>query len=130
MLDAKAREVLQKPILARISTLDADGYPHTVPVWFDVDGDDIVVISVRETAKVRHIHASNKGAITIGGDTGDGGGLLLKGQFSIEPDPDDYWMKRLIYRYESGEQAEKDVAEWEPLDIILIRLKVEKVFKF
>jgi len=98
MFDEAGREFLHKPLLARMTTVGPDGYPHTVPVWFMLDGDD-------------------------------GGGYLLKGDFTIEEDPDDVWMKKLTYRYESGQQAEKDVREWTDLDIILIRMKVKSVRK-
>ena len=129
MIDSAVREFLQKPLLARMSTIDPDGWPHTVPVWFMLDGDDVVVISVRKTAKIGHIQANPKGALQIGGDSNDGGGYLLRGTFSIEEDPDDVWMNKLIYRYESGEQADKDAKEWADLDIIVIRMKVERVLK-
>lgn len=123
------RDFLQKPLLARMSTTDADGYPHTVPVWFMLDGDDLVVISERKTVKLGHIKANPKGAMQIGGDTNDGGGYLFKGEFSIEEDPGDEWMNKLIYRYESGEQAAKDSQEWAALDIIVVRMKVATVLK-
>jgi predicted pyridoxine 5'-phosphate oxidase superfamily flavin-nucleotide-binding protein len=90
---ATIREFLQKPLVARMSTLDPDGYPSTVPVWFMLDGDDTVVISVSSTRKVGHIKANPKGAIAIGGDPADGGGYLIKGEFSIEADPEDVWVR-------------------------------------
>jgi general stress protein 26 len=129
MFTEAARALLQKPLIARMSTIDPNGYPHTVPVWFMLDGDEIAIISVRQTAKIGHIQANPKGAVEIGGDSGDGGGYLIKGEFTLEEDPGDVWMRKLIDRYESGEQAEKDFAEWEPLDIIVIRLKPTAVFK-
>ncbi len=129
MFTDSIREFLQKPLTARMSTIDTDGYPHTVPVWFALDGDEIVVISVSDTAKVGHIRANPKGAITIGGDLCDDGGYLLKGEFTIEPDPDDAWVKKLVYRYESPAQAEKDIADWTELDIIVLRLHPRAVFK-
>lgn len=129
MLTKEVREFLKKPLLARISTIDANGYPHTVPVWFDVDGDDVVFFGERQTAKVGYIQANPKGAVTIGGDSGDGGGYLIKGLLSIEEDPDLHWMKQITYRYESKEQAEKDIADWSSLDLIVIRLKPERVLK-
>ena len=100
-----------------------------VPVWFDVDGDDIVFISARDTAKVRYIQANPKGAVTIGGDGSDGEGYLLKGQASVEEDPGLRWMKQLTYRYEPKEKAEKDIADWSSLDMIIIRLKPQRVLK-
>ena len=129
MLTDEVRTFLKKPLLARLSVIDAAGYPHSVPVWFDVDGDDIVVISTRDTAKVRYLQANPRGAITIGGDSGDGGGYLIKGQLSIVEDPDRRWTKQLTYRYEDKEQAEKDIAAWVPLDMITIRLKPEQILK-
>jgi general stress protein 26 len=129
MFSDAIREFLQKPLMARMSTIDLQGYPHTVPVWFDLDGDDIVVISVRDTRKVGHILTNPKGAVTIGGDPGDGAGYLIKGEFSIEPDPEDAWVRRLTYRYEAPEQAEKDIADWADLDIIVLRLRANVVLK-
>lgn len=129
MITDPVRQLLQKPLIARMSTLDADGYPHTVPVWFMLDGDGIVIISVRQTRKVGHIQANPKGSVCIGGDTGDGGGYLFKGEFTLEEDPDDAWMKKLIDRYESPEQAAKDVVEWTPLDIIVLRFRPTQVIK-
>lgn len=123
------RTFLQKPLLARMSTLGADGYPHTVPVWFMLDNDEIVIISVRNTRKVRDIEANPKGALVIGGEPQDGAGYLIKGDFRIEEDPDRYWTKTLTYRYETGEQAEKDIADWSKLDMITLRLTPKSITK-
>ena len=129
MFDDTIREFLQKPLVARLSVIDPEGYPHTVPVWFKLDGNDFVVISVRETRKVGYAVANPKGAITVGGDTNDGAGYLIKGDFVIEPDPDDEWVKKLTYHYEEPEKAAQDVADWADLDIIVLRLKPRRVLK-
>lgn len=129
MLTDTIREFLQKPLIARMGTIDSDGYPHIIPVWFDVDGDDLMVISERKTRKNEHIKANPKGSINIGGDPDDGAGYLFKGEFSLEEDPDYAWMKRLTYRYESKEKAEKDIQDWLLLDMIVLRFRVEKVIK-
>lgn len=129
MITVEVREFLERPRIARFSTIDPAGYPHTVPVWFDLDGDEIVIISVSDTRKVGHLRSNPKAAITIGGDTEDGAGYLIKGAVSIEPDPNDAWVKRLVYRYETPEQAEKDIADWAELDIIVLRLRPATVIK-
>ncbi len=129
MLNDSIRAFLQKPHIARMSTLDPEGYPHTVPVWFMLDGDDLVIISERNTRKVEHIRANPKGAVSIGGNPGDGEGYLLKGEFSIEEDDGLTWMKRLTYHYESGDEAERDIAAWSELDMIVIRFKPRRVSK-
>jgi PPOX class probable F420-dependent enzyme len=125
----EARAFLSKPLIARLSANGADGYPHTVPVWFMLDGDDVVVITDRGTRKVRLFEADPRGAVVIGGDPGDGAGYLLKGDVAVEPDPEFVWLERLTYHYEEAEQAAKDVAEWRQLDMIILRMTVRSIIK-
>jgi general stress protein 26 len=128
MFTNEAQQLLQKPLIARVSTIDSRGYPHTVPVWFDVDGDDIIIISDRNTRKIEHIARNAKGCVQIGGD--NGAGYLFKGELSVETDPDCRWLAQVTRRYEAGEQAEKDIELWRTtLDMIVIRLKVRRVIK-
>ena len=130
IFDDSVRTFLQKPLTARLTVNGSDGYPHTVPLWFMLDGDEIVIISDRKTKKVRLIEQNPKGAIQIGGDPTDGAGYLIKGDLRIAPDPDYHWLKTVTYRYESGEQAEKDIAEWRTrMDMITIRLTPTTVTK-
>lgn len=130
MFNDQAREVLQKPIIARLGTIDKNGYPHVVPLWFDVDGDDIMIISDRKTRKVDFIALNPKGSVQIGGDESSGPGYLFKGDLSVEEDPDYKWLRQVTLRYEQGEQAEKDIELWRTtLDMCVIRLKVKKVIK-
>lgn len=130
MFTDEVREFLKKPLIARLGTVDAKAYPHVVPLWFDVDGDDLIIISDRKTRKVDHIGGGTKGAIQVGGDPGDGVGYLFKGQLTVEPDSDFKWLTQITRRYESGEQAEKDIELWRTtLDMVVIRLKVDRVIK-
>jgi general stress protein 26 len=129
VFDPQAHRFLEKPLLARLSTVDQDGYPHTVPVWFMLDGGDVVFISSRDTRKVRNIETNPKGAVTIGGEPADNGGYLVKGDISIEEDRDDMWVKKFCYHYEDKAKAEQDIADWAELDIVLLRLKPKIVVK-
>jgi hypothetical protein len=129
MLDDAARTFLQKPLVARMTTIGPDGYPHTVPVWFMLDGDDVVIFGVRTARKVGHIQFNVKGAVSIGGGPGEGGGYLMKGDFVIEEDPQRIWASKITYRYEDKEQAEKDLGDWANLDLVVMRLKTKKVIK-
>lgn len=129
MFSPEVCEFLEKPLIARVSAIDSNGYPHTVPVWFMRDDQSIVLISVRQTRKVAYLLANPKGAVAVGGDPADSAGYLIKGDFSVETDPDDAWVRKLTYRYEAPEQAEKDIADWADLDIIVLRLTPRTVVK-
>ncbi len=129
MFDDVAREFLQKALIARLSVIDPEGYPHTVPVWFMLDGDDIIFISTRDTRKVAYIQRNSKAAVTIGGDSDDGGGYLIKGEIGVEEDPDLAWMRKVTYHYEEPEKAAQDCADWADLDMIILRLRPRRVIK-
>src|SRR5947209_20467217 len=81
ILSEPVRNLLDKPLIARISVIDDEGYPHTIPIWFIRDGDEIMFISSRGGRKIRSIQANPKGAVTIGGDPYGSEGYLLKGEF-------------------------------------------------
>jgi general stress protein 26 len=129
MFDNAAREFLQKTLIARLSVIDPEGYPHTVPVWFMLEGDDIIFIAERSTRKVGYIQHNSKAAVTIGGDSEDGGGYLIKGEIAMEEDPGLAWMRKVTYHYEEPEQAAKDCADWAELDMIVLRLRPRRVIK-
>jgi len=129
MLSQEASQFLEKPLIARLSTIGEDGYPHTVPLWYVLDGEDIVIMSDRDTRKVKNALQNPKGAITIGGEPGDGGGYLLQGDWIVETDDDYVWMKRITCRYEPKERAESIIASWMNDDVVTMRLKVTKSIK-
>ncbi len=134
MLDDTIREFLKQPFVARITTIDPDGYPHTVPVWYLLDGDDIVISSVGSARKIRNIRVNPKGAVTVGGDPKDDlgeayhPGYLFQGDFTVEHDTGSEWIRRITYTYRADkEKADKDIADWGPLEVI--RLKIRNVIK-
>lgn len=130
MLTPQVREFLQKPLVSRMSVIDPNGFPHTVPVWHATDGDDIVIISERGTRKIGYLAANPKGNLCVGGDTNDGEGYLIKGTYTAEEDPRSVWMRRLVDKYEPAERAASVFEDWKQnLDIIVLRLKITRVIK-
>jgi Pyridoxamine 5'-phosphate oxidase len=128
------QSVLDSPLIARLSVVDRNGYPHTVPLWFDVDGGDIVMISDRNTRKVDFLGSNAKASICIGGgevtDGEVGPGYLFKGECRPEEDRGYEWLRRITLRYRTPEVAEKEIEQWRTeLDIIVLRLAVTKVIK-
>jgi hypothetical protein len=54
-LSAKARELLGRPVLASLATLNPDGSPQITPLWVDLDGDDVVFNTARGRIKARNL---------------------------------------------------------------------------
>jgi hypothetical protein len=129
ILHDSIRKLMEQPLLARISVIDDRGYPHTVPIWFVRDGDDLVFFSSRSARKIGFAQANFKGAVSIGGDPYGSEGYLLKGEFAIEEDPDSGWLREITFRYEPPDLAEQHVREWSGPDIVVMRFKTHKVIK-
>jgi general stress protein 26 len=127
MIDA-IRTFLEQPRLAYLSTIDVVGYPHTVPVWFALDGDDLIFSTNKQRARLKHIQANTKGAVAIGGAVGDGEGYLLQGELRIEED-NQALRHQIIYRYMSGEAAERFIAYSDQSEYRLVRLTPTKIVK-
>lgn len=52
-------------IVCALSTINPDGQPHTVPVWFDFDGTHIRVNSPDSTRKARNMELGSKVTIFV-----------------------------------------------------------------
>jgi len=130
ILNREVRRFLREPRTARLATIGADGYPHIVPIWFMLDGKDIVFGSDRDERKVRNASANPKGAVVIGGEpTTDGAGYLIQGNLSIENDVGQRLMRRMLRRYQTKVTVEGLAAEWADSDMVVIRLRPKSVIR-
>lgn len=127
MLTDDARTFLTKPLISRVSTNGADGYPHSVPTWYILDGDDFVVISERATRKITNLLADPRAAIQIGGEPGDAYAVLARGEFVVSDDTDNAMTNRITRHYEEPAVAEKNIAEWANLDMVILRMTPKSV---
>ncbi len=130
MFTREVTAFLEKPRIARLATMDRDGYPHLVTMYFMLDGDDIIMGSDRGERKVQNAEATPKGAVIIGGDPKiDEAGYLIQGDLSIEDDVGHNVTLKMLYHYEGKEVAEKHAAEWANSDLVVIRLKPKSVIR-
>ena len=47
--------LLEKARTAKLATVRKDGWPHVVPVWFDLDGDDFIFTTWHKSVKAASI---------------------------------------------------------------------------
>lgn len=59
------RDLFEKETFAHFTTLMPDGSPHAVPVWIDIDGDDLLVNTVRGTRKERNVRRDGRVALSM-----------------------------------------------------------------
>src|SRR5580698_5268972 len=64
-LSAKARELIGRPVLASLATLNPDGSPQITPLWIDLDGDDVVVNTAQGRIKARNLEKDARVAVSV-----------------------------------------------------------------
>ncbi|WP_439384537.1 TIGR03667 family PPOX class F420-dependent oxidoreductase [Amycolatopsis lexingtonensis] len=70
--------------IAWLTTITPKGRPAPRPVWFVLDGDDIVVFSKPDTAKLRHIEANPEVSFHLNGDEHGGSILVVNGKATVD----------------------------------------------
>jgi PPOX class probable F420-dependent enzyme len=64
-LTNKARALIQRPVLANVATVDANGRPQVTPVWIDVDGDDLLFNTAKGRVKANNLERDPHVAVSI-----------------------------------------------------------------
>ncbi len=127
MFDDQLRTLLMQPVIARFTTVRPDGYPHTVPVWFMLDGDDLLLFSLHDARKVKNARAHPKGCFSLGGDPAGSPGYLIDGDLTVEDDPEHLVAARITNHYEPAAQAAEDLAAWRNEHFVVLRLRPRRV---
>jgi PPOX class probable F420-dependent enzyme len=64
-LTNKAKALVNRPVLANIATVDAEGRPQLTPVWIDLDGDDLVFNTAKGRAKAANLTKNPQVAVSV-----------------------------------------------------------------
>jgi general stress protein 26 len=67
---AEVEQFLTEPIFARIATLDAEGWPHVVPVWHEWSEGRFWVIGRKKSGWALNLEADPRCAVTVDEDGG------------------------------------------------------------
>lgn len=78
---------LQKERLASFATVDAEGRPHIVPIFFTYDGGKVYVQTDRKSVKVRNL--AKNGNIAISVYRGEEA-VIIRGKGKIIADEDEF----------------------------------------
>lgn len=79
--------------IAWLVTVTPTGRPAPRPVWFVWDGAAIIIYSLNQGAKIRHIQANNQVAVHFNSDAGGGDVVVISGRaefFTDAPPPSEF----------------------------------------
>jgi len=91
---------------AKLATTRADGRPHVTPVWFVLDGDDLIFTTGATTVKGRNLQRDPAVALCVDDEAPPFAFVTVTGTAAIDHDPDAllHWATRIGSRY-MGEAA-------------------------
>jgi len=94
---------------AKLAVVRADGSPHVAPVWADVDGDDIVLMTAADTVKGKAILRDPRVSLCWDDEQPPFSFVTIAGTATTSTDRADllYWATRIGGRYMGAEQAEQ-----------------------
>ena len=92
----------------KLALVRADGSPHVAPVWVDLDGDEIVLMTSADTIKGKSILRDGRVALCFDDERPPFSFVTIAGTTTTSTDPDDLlrWATRIAARYMGDEQAE------------------------
>ncbi|WP_405966803.1 PPOX class F420-dependent oxidoreductase [Streptomyces sp. NBC_00015] len=114
---------------AKLSTVRADGSPHVAPIWFLLDGDEVVFNTGKETVKGRNLARDGRVALCMDDDRPPFDYVVLRGRARISEDLDEVrqWATRIAARYMGEERAEEFGARNGVPGELLVRVTIDKV---
>ncbi|MEU4092243.1 PPOX class F420-dependent oxidoreductase [Streptomyces sp. NPDC026673] len=113
----------------KLATTRADGTPHVAPIWFLLDGDDIVFNTGKETVKGRNITRDGRVALCVDDDRPPFAYVVVQGRAEVSEDPGPLreWATRIAARYMGEDLAEEFGARNGVPGELLVRVRVDKV---
>src|SRR3954447_19574542 len=114
---------------AAVATTRPDGSPHVVPVWFVVDGRDVVFTCASDSVKARNLRHDARIAISVDGDEFPYSFAGLSGTAEVAERPPDLlaWTTRIAARY-VPDRAEEYGRRDAELDDLVVRVRVRRSF--
>lgn len=93
---------------AKLAVTRKDGSPHVVPVWVDLDGDEVVFTTGADTIKGKSILRDGRVALCWDDERPPFSFVTVTGTATTSTDPDELlrWATRIGGRYMGGEKAE------------------------
>ncbi|MET8570277.1 PPOX class F420-dependent oxidoreductase [Streptomyces sp. NPDC004783] len=114
---------------AKLCTVRADGSPHVAPIWFLLDGDEVVFNTGKETVKGRNLARDGRVALCVDDDRPPFSFVVLHGRARLSEDLGElrHWAARIGGRYMGEERAEEFGARNGVPGELLVRVTVDKV---
>ncbi len=130
MSDEQRRAFLLAPgRTGHLATVRADGRAHVAPIWFTLDGDDVVFNTSATSVKGRNLVRTGRASLSVDLPVHPYAFVHLEGPVTIEEDPEVYreWTRTISARYVPHGQVDAYTDRNAVAGELLVRLRPETV---
>jgi PPOX class probable F420-dependent enzyme len=112
-----------------LATVRKDGRPHAAPVWFTLDGDDVVFTTGADTVKGRNLRRTGRATLVVDEANPPYHFVAIDGTVELSEDVDETlrWATELGGRYMGAENAEAFGRRNAVPGELLVRLRPTKI---
>ena len=114
----------------KLATVRADGRPHVAPIWFVLDGEDLIFNTWHSSVKGKNLVRDGRIALTVDEEVAPYAFVLVEGHVEISDDDlaeSKKWATRIGARYMGEDQAEAFGERNSVPGELLVRIKVDKI---
>ncbi|MGK4581952.1 PPOX class F420-dependent oxidoreductase [Kitasatospora sp. HPMI-4] len=114
---------------AKLATTRADGSPHVAPIWFLLDGDDLVFNTGRDTVKGRNLARDGRVMLCVDDERPPFSFVALRGTATLGEDLSEVreWAGRIGARYMGEDRREELAARNGVPGELLVRVRIDHV---
>jgi len=130
MADAEWRDFLtSQPRTAKLATVRQDGRPHVAPIWFALDGDEIIFTTGEDTIKGKAIRRDARVCLCVDDERPPFAFVMIEGTATVSEDPEELrdWATRIGGRYMGEHRAEAYGARNGVPGELLVRVSATRV---
>jgi PPOX class probable F420-dependent enzyme len=124
--------LLQGTLTGKLGTINKNGTPHVVPVWYTVDeGENIIFNTGGESVKAKNIRRDNRVRLCVDDQTPLFSFVLIDGIAQIErvETAEVYkWAKIIAARYMGNDKSEEYGKRNSEEGEVLVKIKPVKIF--
>jgi PPOX class probable F420-dependent enzyme len=112
----------------KVATVRADGRPHVAPIWFVLDGDDIVFMTGEDTVKGKSLRRDPRVSLAVDLEEPPYAFVMVEGRVTVSEDLDEMLPLSIAIakRYVPAEQAEDYGRRNAVKGELLVRLRPDK----
>lgn len=109
-LSDEIRQFLEQPHYAVLATINRDGTPQLTVLWYELQGDEIMMNTAAGRLKDRNLRRDPRASVCV---TADGYGVTFKGTVEMIDDQRiaQADIHRLAVRYDGPETAERQTRD-------------------